>query len=316
MNNFAKLFLFLGFLTLASSFTLDGANGRKQDLKALPFKDKLMVFLASQIKSKRIEGFPKLELKDLFDDEYWYFSPYVDNFFVDGRQLFTQSKNTAVDAQLAEIDWRFRYSFCIWFFCIDEELSFTTKDSKFIGTDTIKSDTKITPTTIENTFEIRLFNWTSPGFLFNSTDYIRESIWLDQNAFISFENVTIAFFCNYHFVPDVGIQIANLSIHFNPGTVRGWVSDITQWDFHGNLVGVYEPEEYPYDEIMTDTWGYYKRDYTRGLQYSFNCLLSNGRSDPDNCLLDEADYVARDYFRFTNMQLLNTMGLGELLSGN
>lgn len=130
--------------------------------------------------------------------------------------------------------------------------------------------------------------------------------------------------------------MSKIFIYFNPGRVRGWVRDISQWDFEGNLLETYEPEEYPYDEIMTETWGYYKREFTASLEHSLNCLLvnnhfwtrsydrvinydligmlqSNGRSDPGNCWQDDGD-ISGDYFQFVTVQLLQTLGLGALLS--
>lgn len=133
-NFFASMGFAVKFLLLLAAFVAfssvhgskvasNGENG--VNFKELALKDRLLLLIGSKLKPKLFEHIPKEAFTGLFDETYPY--PYIDNFFVDGRQLFTQSKNIAEDANLPEIDWRYRYSFCFWTICIDEELALTTK---------------------------------------------------------------------------------------------------------------------------------------------------------------------------------------------
>lgn len=203
--------------------------------------------------------------------------PYdsIDDFFLDARQLFTQTKKTSDTTTLPEFKYYFALNFCLWFWCINIDVNFASKNTRFLGSDTVTSENQITPDTFTNIFKVGHFNWTSPGYMINVTDYDAQRIHLTQNSFYSFENISIAFSLKYEHVPEIGIQVSNLTIHFNPGRVIGGVRELTIWDFNGNL----QEQEYvdlesnPIHREMASYWEYDKRSYRAGLEASLNCVL-------------------------------------------
>lgn len=123
------LLALLALATFAFSSAATHKNGNSSptrmefNFQSLSWKDKTILHLMSKIHPEAFRQLPLHIFSEI--NEYAYISS-IDNFFVDARQLFTQVMKIPESANHPELHWRERYDFCIWFFCINFELSLSS----------------------------------------------------------------------------------------------------------------------------------------------------------------------------------------------
>ncbi|CAL8103685.1 unnamed protein product [Orchesella dallaii] len=286
------------------------AENKLLSLKSLSPIQKLGVFAASNLIKKNTT--PKtLSWNDIFDETSIY--PAIDFFYADFRALLVQAIKVTEEPALPELDWSYKVDICVIFWCFDLTLTFTTAETILLGQKQISSVNEVTSNSFTNRFHVPHFQWHSPKFMFNITDHEVNEQHLNEDLYVALHNLTIGTSANYEYVPELGVQVRNLTIDFSLGYLRSNIESISIVHADGSIE-VSDPIKSDVTDGIVETWIDYKEEYELSLQFRINCLLSAFRSDP-KCVFDgdEADAnMAYEYIAENVLQLFGTVVLGSL----
>ncbi|CAL8103679.1 unnamed protein product [Orchesella dallaii] len=302
-------------LVLGCSFSALAIRQKPENrlsLSSLSPIQKFGVFAASNlIKDNTISK--TLAWSDFFDETDPL--PYIDYFYVDFRSLLLQSIKVTEEPVLPELDWSYRFDACGSWVCIDYFFTLTSAETILQGQKQISSANEVTPNSFTNRFHVPHLQWHSLKFLFNITDHEVNEQHLNEDLYVALHNLTIVTSANYEYVPELGVQVRNLSIDFSLGYFRSNIENISIVRADGS-VEISDPIKSDVTEDVVQTWIDYKEEYELSLQFRTNCLLSAFRSDP-RCVYDgdydEADFNrAYEYIAENILQLFGTVVLGSM----
>ncbi|CAL8103682.1 unnamed protein product [Orchesella dallaii] len=305
------LLLVLGCAFSAIAIELKPEN-KLTSLKSLSPIQKFGVFAASNLMKKDTIA-KTLSGSDLFDETSVL--PIIDFFYADFRALLVQAIKVTEEPALPELDWSYKVDICIIFWCFDLTLTLTTAETIILGQKQISSVNEVTPNSFTNRFHVPHLQWHSLKFLFNITDHEVNEQHLNEDLYVALHNLTIVTSANYEYVPELGVQVRNLSIDFSLGYFRSNIENISIVRADGS-VEISDPIKSDVTEDVVQTWIDYKEEYELSLQFRTNCLLSAFRSDP-RCVYDgdydEADFNrAYEYIAENILQLFGTVVLGSM----
>ncbi|ODM97073.1 hypothetical protein Ocin01_09614 [Orchesella cincta] len=276
------------------------------ELGSLSIPQKLVVLAASNL-----DADPRRQIKwtDLFSEDD---KPDVDVVFTDIRSLLTLSRTIPEEAGiLPEVDWYFSWGGCWFGWCFDQTMILTSNDTIITGQKDVTSVNEVTPTSFKNTFHSPAFAWHSPNCLFNLTNHLENITDLYRDFYFTITNLTLVSSLNYEYVPDLGIQVSNLSVEFGYGHMVTNIEDVTKIRGDGS-VEIRDPIKNDLT-FYFDKWEDYKTEFIPSFEFRINCLLSGSRNDPARCDPEEEDeYISREYYKMNLIHLIETIGLGAL----
>ncbi|CAL8136512.1 unnamed protein product [Orchesella dallaii] len=303
---------YLVILLVACATGLSLASEEKSpqisSLKSLSIPKKLGILAASHLRPSLLRGLD-IKWSDLFSPDDL---PWIDYMFVDFRSLLTQSLKVPENIPLPECDdhhiidinesgWVFNWT-----------LSWTSEESQMIGQQDTTSINEVTPTTFKNSFHAPSFVWRSPKAAYQFYDNYYGEFVRAQNFYYGIKDLYLNTSANYEFVPDVGIQISNLTIGFDIGYLRYNVEDII-WGYQNGTTERFPGYKYDNTDTLLYEWKYNQAEYLIGLEFRINCVLSGSRNDPDRCEWDDNNwYVSQYYYKMNVLQLFETIGLGSM----
>ncbi|CAL8103676.1 unnamed protein product [Orchesella dallaii] len=299
-------------LVLGCSFSALAIRQKPENrlsLSSLSPIQKFGVFAASNlIKDNTISK--TLAWSDFFDETDPL--PYIDYFYVDFRSLLLQSIKVTEEPVLPELDWSYRFDACGSWVCIDYFFTLTSAETILQGQKQISSANEVTPNSFTNRFHVPNLQWHSPKFMFNFTDNIMDIQHLNQDLYVALNNMTAITSGNYEYVPELGIQVRNLTIDFSLGCLRSNIENISIVRANGS-VEIKDPIKSDVTEDIVGVWSIYKEEYELSTQFRINCLLSAFRSDP-RCVFTEDEMTDRnnEYIAENILQFFGNIGLGSL----
>jgi len=140
-----------------------------------------------------------------------------------------------------------------------------------IGQKRTTSVNEITPTNFKNKFLAPLFIWRSPQAGFMIYDNNNGDFYMLKNFYLGLSNLGFNTSVNYEFVPELGIQISNLSIEFDVSYLRMSIEEMVL-HYEGTTKD-YGPWKYDYAENLFGDWKYHEERYLDSLQFRINCVL-------------------------------------------
>jgi len=308
-----KYYISVVFLLLVGTSTNLGlgidTDSKPANLKSLSLPHKIGILAASQL--PRYSSIKGLKFSDLFSSDDF---PYVDFMFVDIRSLLTQAikVDEAAPAPLPEIEWSYDIDLNETGYIINVTLSLWTAQTQMSGQNQTTSTNEITATSFKNSFHVPSFVWKSPFAGFKIYDNLYDEYTLLRDYYLGINNLFLNTSANYEFVPEVGIQISNLSIGFDMAYFQTNITEISLHYSNGTEEQL-TPSNIDYREDLMLNWEGYQEDYTESLEFRINCVLSDSRNNPTRCALEGGEYyVNKDYFKMNVLQLVQTIGLGSL----
>ncbi|ODM96136.1 hypothetical protein Ocin01_10542 [Orchesella cincta] len=300
------IFVLLACATAGLGLKLKEENGiDKAKLKSLSPSQKLVFLAASHF--PQFSALKDLTFRDLFSSDDM---PWIDYMFVDIRNFFIQSiKVNENQGGLPELDWAYTVFNDYWF-VFNITVTYKTRETQMVGQKTTTSVNEITPNSFKNSFYVPSYIWRSPGALFQVYENDEGYSLNAEDWYLGINGLTLNTSFNYEYVPDLGIQISNLTIDFDMNYWRTNCEYI-YWMHPNGTREDYESIKWDYEDILLDEWKYSQEDYLDALQFRINCVLSNNLNNPDRCDLG-GGYVNREYFRMNVLQLIETIGLASL----
>ncbi|CAL8136510.1 unnamed protein product [Orchesella dallaii] len=217
--------------------------------------------------------------------------------FVDFRSLLTQSLKVPEKIPIPEAESFYIIDINEAGWVLNWTVSWVSKDSEMVGTQDTTSVNEVTPTTFKNTFHVPSFVWRSRNAACQIQDNYYGEFVRAQNIYYGIKDLYLNTSANYEYVPDVGIQISNLTIGFDIGYLRYNFEDVI-WGYSNGTTERFPGFKYDNAPTLLWEWKFIQAEYLSGLEFRINCVLTGSRNNPERCEWDdEAWYVSQYYYR-------------------
>ncbi|CAL8143143.1 unnamed protein product [Orchesella dallaii] len=169
--------------------------------------------------------------------------------------------------------------------CVQQNVHVEFREPAIYGADLINVTTNMTPTRLNFSLVVPDLFISSPGYRHTITNNVTAETKLGEYAYLSVINAVYGIAADYRLVPEVGIQLSNLSLTLDIEKISWTCENRYTLLANGFVIDDGFLETNLSDDLLEIWNGDYegqplKPQYEQWAQYLLNCGLSGGRSDP------------------------------------